>query len=128
MFPIIYFNDVKSSKIGNTLWKGQSLFLSLKNDQLFVSSSIIKQEYKSYSCSVAFQNEKMVISSIQKGSEVWIAGVRQGDEIAKLDGQVFTDFCSLDVYRRALADNRKPFTIELKSGKTFEISARKVFQ
>ncbi len=114
--PVIYYNNQKSSKIGNNLWEGLSLFLSLKKNQLYVSSSQIKEVNDNYPCYVSFHKGAMRIMSIVKGSAIWNLGVRQGDEILRYNEQQFTDFCTLDQYQRQLTKSGEPFTIELKSG------------
>ena len=120
--PIIYYNKQKSSKIGNRLWKGKQLFLSLKNKKLYVSSSEIKESYENYSCSVSFIKGKMRIIRIQEGSVIWNEGVRQGDEILSYNGKQFTDFCSLDKYHRNLVNSAKSFELQLTNGKKITIS------
>jgi hypothetical protein len=120
--PIVYYNNLKSSKLGNKLWKDQTLFLSLKNKKLLVSSSKINQSYTSYECSVIYQKGKMVIMGLLKNGPLWNLGIRQGDEVLKVDGKTFTDFCSLDQYQRKIMSEEKPFSIQLKNGKTVNIS------
>ena len=114
--PIIYYNNQKSSKIGNNLWEGLSLFLSLKKNQLYVSSSEIEEVYNSYPCYVSYHKGVMRIMSIVKGSAIWNLGVRQGDEVLRYNERQFEDFCSLDQYQRQLTKSEEPVTIELKSG------------
>lgn len=120
--PVIKYNNLKSSKIGNSLWKNVSLFLSLKKDKLYVSSSNIKQVYNNYSCYVSYINGAMRITSVIKGSEIWDLGVRQGDEVLQYDGKQFTDFCSLDQYQRQQIKQEKPIIIQLKNGETVTIT------
>lgn len=126
--PIIYYNDLKSSKIGNKLWRDRSLFMSLKNNKLLVSSSTVKQSWSRYSCSVSFQKGKMRIMSIRKDSEIWKAGARQGDEVLQYNGKVFTDFCGLDTYQRKTMKTGKPITITLVNGKKLSITEKLVFE
>jgi len=123
--PIIYYNDLKSSKIGNDLWVDVSLFLSLKTDRLYVSVPKINEVYDNYPCYVSYNNGAMRIISIVKGSAIWNLGVRQGDEIRRYNDKEFTDFCSLDQYQRQLIALGEPFTIELKSGETVTVSRSK---
>jgi hypothetical protein len=123
--PIIEYNNKKSTKIGNRLWKGKELFLSLKNKRLFVSSSSIDQDYSGYPCGVMFQKGKMRISTIQIGGELWNMGVRQGDEIRSYNGRSFTDFCSLDQFRREVAKSSDSFELELMNRKKVTISKKK---
>lgn len=118
----VYYNNLKSSKIGNKLWKDQTLFLSLKSKQLYVSSKELKQGHASYPASVVYKNGKMTILSITKDSSLWNLGIRQGDEVLTFDGKTFTDFCSLDKYQRKLMGSEKPFTIQLKNGKRVTVS------
>ncbi|MFD2566823.1 aspartyl protease family protein [Pseudotenacibaculum haliotis] len=122
--PIVYYDNLKSTKIGNSLWKDQELFLSLKNKRLYLASSEINESYSSYSCSVMFIKGKMRIVRIQEGSDVWNLGVRQGDEVLSFNGKQFSDFCSMDQYRRAVINSGKSFTIQLTSGKTVTISKK----
>jgi len=125
--PIIYYNNKKSSKIGNQLWKGKQLFLSLKNDQLYVSSATIDQTYSSYPCSVIYLKGKMRIMVLEENSTPWNMGVRQGDEVLSYNGKKFTDFCTLDQYHRAIVRSGKPFELELASGKKMTISKKRGF-
>lgn len=122
--PVIYYNNRKSTKIGNQLWKGKQLFLSLQKDQLYVSSAIVNQSYGRYACSVMYRNGKMQIISIEKNSNLWDMGIRQGDEVLSYNGKKFSDFCSLDQYHRAIAKSGKPFELELVGGKKVTISKR----
>ena len=120
--PLMYYNNQKSSKIGNRLWKEKTLFLSLKNDQLYVSSSKINESYSSFSCSVIYSKGKMRIMRIEVESDVWNMGVRQGDEVISYDGKQFTDFCSLDQYQRKLVRIKKSFELQLANGQTITVS------
>ena len=120
--PIIYYNNLKSSKLGNKLWKDQALFLSLKSKKLLVSSSKINQSYTGYECSVIYQKGKMVIMGLLKNGPLWHLGIRQGDEVLKIDGKTFFDFCSLDQYQRKMMSEEKPFSIQLKNGKSVIVS------
>ncbi len=113
--PIISYNNRKTSKIGNDLWKNKKLFLSLKKDVFFVSQKNINQKYEGYSCSVMIRDGKMRILKIEKDSELWKIGLRQGDEILKFNNRTFTDFCELDTYQRNLAKTAK-------TAKSFEIT------
>lgn len=122
--PVIYYNNQKSTKIGNRLWAGQELFLSLKRDQLFLSSSNIQETYESYTCSVLFFKGKMRIMRIEEGSDLWKMGIRQGDEVLRYNGKKFTDFCSLDQFHRKVIASGKPFELELASGKFVTVSKK----
>ncbi len=122
--PIVDYNSEKSTKIGNRLWKGKELFLSLKSNQLFVSNSIIDQSFSGYPCAVMFRKNNMRITSIEVGSEPWKQGVRQGDQVVKVNGNVFTDFCSLDTYQRACMRKSQPIKLEMADGKKVTISRR----
>ncbi|WP_299365235.1 aspartyl protease family protein [Winogradskyella sp.] len=126
--PVIYYNNLKSSKIGNYLWGELSLFLSLKKNKLYVSSSHIKQDYDYHSCYVSYYNGAIRIISIVKGSDVWNLGARQGDEIVLYNEKKFTDFCTLNKYQRQLIKLGEPITIQLKSGETVTISKKNSFQ
>lgn len=126
--PIIYYNNKKSTKIGNQLWRGKQLFLSLRNDQLYVSSPNIAQSYSSYTCSVMYRKGKMRVISIEENSDLWNLGVRQGDEILSYNGKKFTDFCTLDQYHRSILKSGKPFELELTNGKKVTISKKKTFK
>ncbi len=123
--PVIYYNNKKSTKIGNQLWKGRQLFLSLQSDRLYVSSDTIDQPYSNYTCSVMFLKGKMRVVSIEKNSALWNMGVRQGDEISSYNGKKFTDFCSLDQYHRAIVQSGNPFELELVNGKKVTISKKR---
>lgn len=120
--PIIYYNAKKSSKIGNELWKGKHLFMSLKNDRLYLSTDTLRQPYVNYPCAVIYRKGKMRIMVIEENSELWNMGVRQGDEIVSYNGKKFTDYCSLDKYQRAIIKSGKSFEVELTNGKKVTIS------
>lgn len=122
--PIIYYNDLNSSKIGNSLWGDLSLFLSLDTNQFYVSVSQVNQVYDAYSCYVSYYNGAMRITSIVKGSVLWNLGARQGDEILRYNNKQFNDFCALDKYQRQLIKLGKPFTIQLKNGEIVTLSKR----
>lgn len=123
--PIVVYDDVRSTKIGNKLWKGKELFLSLKKNKLYVSESLIDQVYSGYTASFMFYKGKMQISGIDVGSEAWNIGIRAGDEIERVNGNSFMDFCSLDKYRRAYASKNQSFELEFSNGKKVTISKKK---
>lgn len=125
--PIIKYNNSKSTKLGNKLWKGKSLFVSLKRKKLYVSSSKIDGQYSGYPCVVMVRKGKMKITNIQVGSEPWKMGIRQGDEVLLYDGKKFTDFCSLDQYQRKIGKAGKSFELELTNGKKVTVSKKEGF-
>lgn len=125
--PIINYNNQKSSKIGNKLWEATELFLSLKKKKLYNSELKFNESYSGYSCSVMFYKDKMRIVQIQENSILWNKGVRQGDEIISFNGKKYSDFCSLDKYRRKLAKAGKSFEIELLNGEKFIVSKKSYF-
>ena len=125
--PIVDYNSEKSTKIGNRLWKGKELFLSLKSNQLFVSESNIDQNSSRYPCAVMFRKNKVQITRIEVGSEPWKQGVRQGDQVMKVNGNIFTDFCSLDKYQRAYMSKSQPIELEMANGKKVTLRRQKGF-
>lgn len=125
--PIIEYNNKKSTKIGNNLWKGKELFVSLKNKRLFVSESIVDQTFSRFPCSVLYRKGKMRITTIEVGSELWNMGVRQGDEILSYNGKIFSDFCSLNQFRKEVARTSDSFEIELTNGKKVTVSKKEGF-
>lgn len=125
--PVIYYNNQKSSKIGNRLWRDVSLFLSLKKNKLYTSSSQITQDHEYYPCYVSYYDGTMRVMSIAKGSEIWDLGVRQGDTILRYNERQFDDFCALDQYQRKQVKLDKPITIRLQSGETVTLSKLKAF-
>jgi len=125
--PKVYYNNAKSTKIGNSLWRGKQLFLSLKNDKLYLSQAGIIETKKGYSFAVTFKEGKMIVIRLREGSDLWNEGVRQGDEIQRYDGKKFDDFCSLDQYQRKLVRSGESFEIQLTNGKTFTISKQALF-
>lgn len=127
LLPIIFYNNQKSSKIGNKLWKNRSIFLSLNAGRLYSSSQIIRNTYIGYSVVISYQKGAMRVINIEVDSEAWNFGVRQGDEVLEIDGKKFNDFCSLDVYRRSISKTGKPFVLTLKSGKKITIEQEKSF-
>ncbi|WP_299211067.1 pepsin/retropepsin-like aspartic protease family protein [uncultured Dokdonia sp.] len=119
--------STQSTKIGNSLWKDRRLFLSLKNDQLFVSDATIKNEAWSYDGAAVLKNGKMTVYRIREGSDAWEQGIRQGDEIKTFNGNVFTDFCELDKFQRQLSDEKSDFEWEFTNGKKLTIQRKKLF-
>lgn len=126
--PLVEYNNEKSTKIGNQLWKGKELFLNLKKDRLYVSSPKIDQPSSGYACSVMFRKNKMRISTIKGDSEPWKMGIRQGDHVARVNGNIFSDYCSLDTYQRKLRSVGQEIEIEMADGKKFTISRKDYFQ
>lgn len=126
--PVISYNNQKSSKIANSLWKNKKLFLSLQKNLLLVSQNNINQNYLAYSCSIMVRNGKMIVVKLQKDSELWKMGVRQGDEILKFNGKSFSDFCELDTYQRTIAKTGKSFEITLLNNEKVVISKNVVIE
>lgn len=120
--PLIYYNNQKSTKIGNKLWKDKQLFISLKNKQLYVSDNKINQVHQSFSCTVMYYRGKMRIMRIEIGSNLWNKGVRQGDEILLFDGKYFQNFCDLDQYQRKLLQTKNTFELTLTNNEKVIIS------
>ncbi len=121
--PIVFYNNLKSSKLGNRLWKDQTLFMSLKKQQLFVSKQNIKSTYLAYACTLGFQNGKMIVMKIVEGSEPWKAGLRQGVEVKALDGKQFSNFCDLFQYQTSRFSKNLPLTLTLLNGKKIVVSS-----
>ena len=119
--PIFFYNNLKSSKVGNALWGKKELFLSLKEKILFISESTVVNRYEGYEASFSFRDNKIKVVKIVEGSNAWKLGLRQGSEIAKINGKTFLDFCSLDRYQRQLQKEKKPITITLLDGKTLSL-------
>tara|TARA_Y100000034_G_scaffold111271_2_gene144169 strand:+ start:12130 stop:13245 length:1116 start_codon:yes stop_codon:yes gene_type:complete len=120
--PIVFYNNLKSSKLGNRLWKDQSLFLSLKKQKLFVSEQNINSTYQAYSCTLGFKDGKMLVMKIVEGSDAWKSGLRQGAEVKALDGKQFSNFCDLYQYQSARFAKNQPLTLTLTNGKTLVVS------
>ncbi len=117
----------QSTKIGNSLWKGKRLFMSLRNDQLYVSDATVKSDVWNYECAAVVKNGKMVVLQIKEGSEAWNLGIRQGDEVISLNGNTFTDFCEFNKYQKQLGKEGKSFEFVLKDGKRITIDKKQVF-
>lgn len=126
--PIIVYNNQKSSKIGNQLWQGNELFLSLKKDKLYSFKANINNKYKGYPCSILFYKNKMRIVKIEEDSLLWQNGVRQGDEILSVNGKQFNSFCALDSYFRKTVKLAESFKITLASGKQFFVAKNSVLK
>ena len=125
--PVVSYNNQKSTKLGNKLWEGKQLFLSLKEDQLWISESKIKQSFAGYDCTVMYRKGKIKVTSIIVDSDPWKQGLRQGDEVTRVNGKSFSDFCTLDQYQRMLMKTEKPFDLELTNGKVVTVSLQKKF-
>lgn len=119
--PVINYNAAKSSKIGNRLWAGKSLFLNLSKARLWVSSDSIKDKSAVYSGSVSFQKGAMRIMGVVEGSALWKAGIRQGDQIAAFNGKKYNNFCELDKTQRKLYASGKGAIITLMDGRKMAV-------
>ena len=122
MSPVVEYNG-STSKIGNTLWKDKVLFLSLSNQRLLVSQENLDEGTMDYSCGVIFYKGSLRIGTIHKNGVAWGLGIRQGDNVLKVNGKEFSDFCSFDTYQRAYVKKGKDFKILLEKGK--EITVKK---
>lgn len=118
----------KSSKIGNSLWKGKRIFLSMENDQLFVSESHIKNNPWSYDCSAVYSEGAMRVYKIREGSEAWNQGIRQGDKIQSYNGNIFTDFCTLDTFQRELTQEHKDLIFVFDNGIELNVSHKQILK
>ena len=117
----------KSSKLGNSLWEGTTLFMNLTKEKLYVSDRDIKEETAVYGAGVVFLKNKMSLMVIYEDSDAWNAGLRQGDEILQINGRVFTDFCSFDQYQRGLIAAGGILKLTLKDGKEIIIEKKELF-
>ncbi|MFT5890593.1 MAG: hypothetical protein ACI9Y7_000686 [Dokdonia sp.] len=117
----------QSTKIGNSLWKGKRLFLSLKNDKLYVSDATIQSDSWSYDCAAVIKEGKMIVFRIKEGSDAWEQGIRQGDEIKTFNGNAFTDFCELNKYQVQLKEEKKDFELVFVNGKQLTVQKKQVF-
>ncbi|WP_299682686.1 aspartyl protease family protein [uncultured Dokdonia sp.] len=126
LFPTVDYGN-QTTKIGNSLWKGKRLFLSLSTDKLYVSDAIIKNDTWNYDCVAVVKDKKMVALQIREGSEAWNLGIRQGDEITSLNGNTFTDFCALNKYQKQLSKEEKDFEFVFATGKRITIQKKQVF-
>lgn len=126
--PIIFYNNMKSTKLGNKLWKDKTLFVSLENEMLYVSDSTLKNEYQTYPCFLSLQDDKMVVLKINKNSEAWEQGLRQGTVVEKINGKRFNDFCELTQYQRHLMSMREPIEILLTNGKRIVLNQINYFK
>ncbi len=117
----------QSTKIGNSLWKGKRLFLSLKNDKLYVSDTTIKNDSWSYDCAAVIKEGRMVVFRIKEGSDAWKQGIRQGDIITSFNGKTFTDFCTLNKYQVKLSKEKKDLKLVFENGKQITVQKKQVF-
>lgn len=126
--PVIVYNNQKSSKIGNQLWRDNRLFLSLKKDKLYSFKANIRNKYEGYPGAVLFYKNKMRIIKVEEKSILWQNGVRQGDEVLSINGKQFSNFCALDSYFRKTVKLAESFKITLANGKQFIISKNSVLK
>lgn len=124
--PVVDYSG-QSTKIGNTLWKGRRLFLSLKNDLLYVSDATIKNDIWNYDCTAVVKNQKMVVLQLVEGGNAWNQGIRQGDEIKTINGMVFTNFCKLNTYQTQLIKEKKNLDFVFVNGKEITIQRKQLF-
>ncbi|WP_439130598.1 retropepsin-like aspartic protease [Polaribacter sp.] len=126
--PIIVYNNQKSSKIANQLWRNNELFLSLKKDKLYSFKANINNKYKGYPCSVLFFKNKMRIVKVDEESDLWQNGVRQGTEILSINGKKFDNFCDLDNYFRKTVQLEQSFKITLANGSVFTVNKNSILK
>lgn len=126
VIPIIDYSN-QTTKIGNNLWKGKRLFMSLKNDELYVSDDTLSNDTSAYECIAVIRNKKMVVLRIKEGSDAWNLGIRQGDMIKTINGKVFSDFCELNKYQVQVAKNKKDFDWVLANGKKITVQRKQFF-
>lgn len=124
--PVIDYSG-QTTKIGNKLWNGKRLFMSLKNDELYVSDTTLKNNTSGYECVAVIKNKKMAVLRIKEGSDAWNLGIRQGDEIKTIDGKVFTDFCALRQYQVKMMQDTKDFEWVLANGKKIIVQRKQFF-
>ncbi|MDY8136104.1 aspartyl protease family protein [Aquimarina sp. 2201CG5-10] len=117
----------KSSKIGNSLWKGNTLFLSAKNNKLYSKKDTILEQRKRYGASFIYENNKMIVIKIIENSDIWKQGLRQGDEILSINGKTFTSFCDIFKYQYKLGAQDEKMTISLKNGESIAIDKQTLF-
>lgn len=124
--PIFDFGE-KGSKIGNSLWKGSSVFLSTKNNKLYCSASNIDEYRESYGSSFILENGKITVIKVVKGSLAWKNGLRQGTEVLKINGKRFEDFCSIYKFQSKMAKEKNELNIILDNGKIITLTRESLF-
>jgi len=135
-FPIVTTKDIningifdfskKSSKIGNSLWKNNTLFLSLNSDMLYTSLKEIKELRKGYGCAFVYDNNKITVVKVVVDSQAWEQGLRQGDAIQMINGKTFEDFCSLQKFQKETSNQGIDLAITLKDGAVIVLKKKKV--
>jgi len=123
--PLLDYS-AKTNKLGNTLWKGNTLFLSLKNQKLYSELPQINEERMGYDCGVIVEDGKMEVIRIVADSAPWKAGLRQGAKIAAIDGKVFTDFFSLRQYQKKQAERGLDITLTLPDGQKLVLERKRI--
>lgn len=125
---IVVSLGTKKSKLGNSLWKGVSLFLSLSSETLYVSKKELEESTYSYDGGVVFKDGTISLMTIYEGSDAWLAGIRQGDEVVKINGKAFTEFCTLDQYQRSLSAASEDIYLTFTNGKELVFKKKKRFK
>ena len=124
--PVVDYGK-QTTKIGNSLWKDKRLFLSLKNDELYISDSVVKNDSWNYDCAAVIKDGKMVLLLIKEESEAWKLGLRQGDEIKTINGHKFTDFCELNKFQRQSVEENRVLEFEFANGKKITVKNKPLF-
>lgn len=124
--PILRLGS-NDSKIGNSLWKNTTLFLSTKNNILYCSTTDIDELQESYGSSFSFENNKIIVIKVIEGSLAWQQGLRQGTEVLKINGKEFNDFCSIYKFQNEMIKQKKNLEVTLKNGKTITLSRKSIF-
>ncbi len=125
--PIVDFSE-KSSKIGNSTWSNNSIFISAKNDKFYCSVNSIDESRESYGCFFIFDNDKIVTIKVIKGSKAWEEGIRQGTEILKINEVEFSDFCDIHKFQKEIAKQKNKLKVTLNDGKTITLNRELIFK
>ncbi|MFD2562284.1 aspartyl protease family protein [Aquimarina rubra] len=116
----------KSNKIGNGLWKNNTLFLSLESKKLYVKQKNIDEYRKDYGCAFVFENNRMKVIKVVVDSEAWKKGLRQGDDVKMINGQTFEDFCSLQQFQEETSGKEAEVTITLHNNTNIVLQKKTV--
>ncbi len=114
----------KSNKIGNSLWKNNTLFLSLKNNILYTNKKQIEESRTEYGCAFVYENDEITVVKIVIDSQAWNEGLRQGDIIKMINGKTFRDFCDLQSFQKETATKEEDVTITLNDNRTIVLKKK----
>jgi hypothetical protein len=110
--------SIGESKLGNTYWGSNKLFLSWsKNKLLFkLTTNTLKNTF-----GIKFKiiNDTITVNSLVYTEQILISGLKVGDKIKTLNDKYFKDYCDLITYQ--INEQYDLLVVELLNGKKIKL-------